>query len=134
MSQVQNNSVKNASKIEATSQVSNVETPNREVIVLTPQVEEIKPQKSILDIAKSVNNLNELLTQHEKFQARLKEIKDFKDLLTDGSGCNLVVTHSSGKNIAFANLESIHHYINDALESGNKAFDNLEQKIKQSTL
>jgi hypothetical protein len=78
--------------------------------------------------------LNELLTHHEKFQSRLKEIKDFKDLLTDGSGCNLTITHSSGKSIVFTNLESIHHYINDALESGNKAFDNLEQKIKQSTL
>jgi hypothetical protein len=133
MSHVQNNSAKNASKVEAPSQVSN-ETPNSEAIVLTPQVEELKPQKSVIEIAKSVSNLNGLLKNHMDFQTRLEEISNFKSLMSDGSGCNLVITHSSGVSISFANLEFIQHFVKEAFANGEKAIKELEIKIQNSTL
>lgn len=133
MSNVQTNPVKNASKVGATPEVSTVETAKNEMIVLTP-TEELKPAKSVIEIAKSVNNLNGLLKHHLDFQTRLDEIGNFKALITDGSGCNLVITHSSGTSIAFTSLEFIHQFVKDAYANGEKALKELELKITNSTL
>lgn len=134
MSHVQTNSTKNASKIEAPSPVSNNETPIREMIVLSPQIEELKPVKSVIEISKSVNNLNGLLKTHVDYQARLEEIESFKSLISDGSGCNLTISHSSGVNISFTNLEFIHRFVKEAFNDGEKAIKDLETKIQNSTI
>jgi hypothetical protein len=130
MSNVQTTPPKNSSKVEATAQFSNAETA---MIVLSP-TEELKPVKSVIEISKSVNNLNGLLKNHVEFQSRLDEIGDFKSLISDGSGCNLVITHSSGVSISFTNLEFIHQFVKDAFANGEKALKELELKITNSTL
>ena len=133
MSNVQTNPVKASARVEGASQVSNNETEKNVMIVLTPS-EELKPAKSVIEIAKSVNNLNGLLKNHVEFQARLEGISNFKSLIADGSGCNLAITHSSGASISFTNLEFIHQFVKDAFANGEKALKELELKITNSTL
>ncbi|MEA5459112.1 hypothetical protein VB796_08695 [Arcicella sp. LKC2W] len=103
-------------------------------VIIHPSLEEIKPLKSVSDVAKSVINLSSLLKQHENFQVRLSEIHDFKQLLIDGSGCTMKITHASGKEISFQNVDSIKKFIIEAFEGGEIALVELEQKITNHTL
>jgi hypothetical protein len=133
MSNVQTNPTKTASRIDVAPAVSTPETDKKQSIVLA-QTEEVKPLKSVIEITKSVNTLNSLLSQHTNFQSRLEEIGNFKSLISDGSGCNCVITHSSGVSITFTNLDFIHKAINDAYENGGNAMKELEQKIINSPI
>ena len=118
------------------SQISKVQSskvqPQQGIISL--DAEEIKPARSIQDFLQSAERIKEIAEKHEKYIARLKEIRDFKQVVLDGKVGELTITSKIGKPITFSHYHVIAEFISERLAEGEKELSDLETEMKRFSI
>jgi hypothetical protein len=113
-----------------TKQVENAKKPE----IIEVSAIEVKQGKTVEEFILKLEKANQLSTLRSKYLTRLKEIRDFKNVIADGGSIQLYVEHVSGKQIEFPHVKIVNDFINMQLDNGEKELVELENQIKQFTL
>jgi hypothetical protein len=123
------------------SQVTQVQTQKVNPSKVQPQqgvisldAEEVKPSRSIQEFLQSAERIKEIAEKHEKYIARLKEIRDFKQVVLDGKVGELTITSKTGKPITFSHYHVIAEFISERLAEGEKELSDLETEMKRFSI
>lgn len=103
---------------------------NKPSEVLVPSVEILAHPRTVQEFLEGLDKGISLAKQHKKYIERLKEIQDFKDIITDSAPCKMIIEHSSGASIVFPHLEIIKKFVNEQLENGKEEVSLLESEMK----
>jgi hypothetical protein len=98
--------------------------------VIEPSVEVLAHPRTVQEFLEGLDKGLGLAKQHKKYIERLKEIQDFKDVISDSSPCKMTIEHSSGASIIFPHLEIIKKFVNEQLENGREEVSLLEAEMK----
>lgn len=99
--------------------------------VITVSAVEIPPTRTVQEFLDSLDKAKILQKQYEKSLVRIKEIRAFKSLISDGSSVNMMITHiPTDTEIEFPHVQIITIFINDRLARGEEEIEELEKKIR----
>ena len=103
--------------------------------VITVSAVEVLPTRTVQQFFESLDKAKILQKQYDKSLIRIKEIRDFKALISDGSSTCMKITHfSTHTDIDFPHVQLIEKFINERLERGEEEIEELERKIKSFSM
>lgn len=96
---------------------------------------EVKPTRTVQEFFESLDKASLLSKQHSKSLIRIKEIRDFKSKISDGSSTSMKIYHFATEDeIEFPHVQVIQDFINDRLARGEEEILELEKKIKEFSM
>lgn len=117
------------------SQISKVQGSKvQSQAIISIEAEEIKQARTVQEFLQSAERIIELAEKHEKYIGRLKEIRDFKQVVLDGKVGELTITSKVGKPITFSHYHVIAEFITNRLEEGEKELAELETEMKRFSI
>ena len=123
--------------------MSNLANPSKELVktpmsnpqksdeIITVNAVEVKATRTVQEFFESLDKASLLSKQHTKSLIRIKEIRDFKAKIADGSSTSMKIYHLATEHeIEFPHVQVIEDFINDRLARGEEEIIELEKKIK----